>query len=465
MYENRNIKPKFHVVPKSGFLNDPNGLVQFKGVYHAFFQWLEEVTPQGSKCWAHCTSTDLIHWENKGIALKPDKWYDKNGCYSGNAIVFNEKIYLFYTGNVRTENGDRQTYQCLATSEDGITFIKHGPVVHLPEGYTTHFRDPKVWKDEKENLWYMIVGAQTSELKGNVALFWSNDLFNWNYKGRLLPETMNWGYMCECPDLIRFENKYILVVSRQEKVVENGIEKDNCNAVWMSGNFLKDRGVFIPNSNERRLDEGFDFYAPQSFIDEKNRILYMAWLGGGDYDYQMSQPAIKEGWIHSFTYPRELIFKDNLLYQKPANELETLRDKEVKINVENRTIVFELSSLWNYSHEDLCQEIKINLEEENDFNCSIRGTLKLLYDSNKKIVKIKRFNWLKKKFDEKLIDIGNRLKTVNIFIDNSAVEIFINEGINAISIRDYSKEDNIKITSIGRLKLHIWSYKEENSNE
>ncbi|NSA03820.1 sucrose-6-phosphate hydrolase SacC (GH32 family) [Clostridium beijerinckii] len=74
--ENR-IKPKHHVAPKTGFLNDPNGLVQFKGTYHAFYQWLEEVTPQGAKCWRHCISKDLVHWEDKGIALEPDMWYDK----------------------------------------------------------------------------------------------------------------------------------------------------------------------------------------------------------------------------------------------------------------------------------------------------------------------------------------------------------------------------------------------------
>lgn len=92
--ENR-IKPKHHVAPKTGFLNDPNGLVQFKGTYHAFYQWLEEVTPQGAKCWRHCISKDLVNWEDKGIALKPDMWYDKNGCYSGNGIVFNEKSICF----------------------------------------------------------------------------------------------------------------------------------------------------------------------------------------------------------------------------------------------------------------------------------------------------------------------------------------------------------------------------------
>lgn len=49
-------------------------------------------------------------------------------------------------------------------------------MIYLPDGYTAHFRDPKVWK--KNDRWWMVVGAQTKELKGNVAIFESNDLKN-----------------------------------------------------------------------------------------------------------------------------------------------------------------------------------------------------------------------------------------------------------------------------------------------
>lgn len=451
------IKPKYHVAPKKGFLNDPNGLIQFKGVYHAFYQWLENVTPQGAKCWGHCISKDLVNWEDQGTALKPDMWYDKDGCYSGNAIVFNEKIYLFYTGNVRDENGDRETYQCLATSEDGITFIKHGPVVYLPDGYTAHFRDPKVWRDEEEDLWWMMVGAQTNEKKGNVALFWSKDLYNWNYKGRLLPDTMNWGYMCECPDMLHIGSQYILIVSRQEKKIENGIEKDSCHAVWMPGEFSKEKGIFIPNEEGIRMDEGFDFYAPQSFIDENNRILYMSWMGGGEYDYQMSQLSVKDGWLHSFTYPREFIYENQWLYQKPVKELEFLRSEKIKRIIEAEEIRFKV--------EDHYKEMEINLEDQNDFKCDILGALELSYTATEKKLNVKRLNWVTNKFDEKDLYIGESLKNCKIFIDNSSVEIFINEGRKVISMRTYFEDNNIQIKAEGKLKLTSWNYKGDNKNE
>lgn len=124
--ESDNNRLHFHLMPAVGLLNDPNGFIQFKGVYHVFFQWNPFETAHGAKFWGHYSSTDLINWNEEPIALAPDEWFDKNGCYSGSAVEHEGKMYLFYTGNVKEENGDRSTYQCLAISEDGIHFEKRG---------------------------------------------------------------------------------------------------------------------------------------------------------------------------------------------------------------------------------------------------------------------------------------------------------------------------------------------------
>ena len=146
------MRPKYHISPEQGFLNDPNGLAQFRGKYHVFYQWLPDVVPQGSKQWRHCISNDLVHWTDEGSALQPDEWYEKNGCYSGSGITTEDKYFLFYTGNVRDAEGGRETYQCVAVSDDGKSFQKEGPVIYLPDGYTAHFRDPKVWKKANPSL-------------------------------------------------------------------------------------------------------------------------------------------------------------------------------------------------------------------------------------------------------------------------------------------------------------------------
>src|SRR5690606_19108629 len=132
---------------------------------------------------------------------------------SGSAIEYDNKLYLFYTGNVKTDNGGRETYQCLAVSEDGIHFDKKGPVIQLPEGYTSHFRDPKVW--QQENKWFMVIGAQTTSLDGTVVLFSSDDLKHWQQEGPLAGNGITlpnyFGYMWECPDFFTLNNMDILL--------------------------------------------------------------------------------------------------------------------------------------------------------------------------------------------------------------------------------------------------------------
>ena len=202
------MRPRYHISPEHGFLNDPNGLTQFRGKYHVFYQWLPDVVPQGNKQWRHCISDDLVHWTDEGSTLQPKEWYEKNGCYSGSGIATEDAYFLFYTGNVRDAEGGRETYQCVAVSDDGKSFRKKGPLIYLPDGYTAHFRDPKVWK--KNDRWWMVVGAQTKELKGNVAIFESNDLKKWDYRGNLLDTSMDWGYMCECPDVMDIEQQFLV---------------------------------------------------------------------------------------------------------------------------------------------------------------------------------------------------------------------------------------------------------------
>lgn len=96
----------YHIMPPVGLLNDPNGFVYYKGQYHVFYQWNPLKTAHGVKFWGHYISDDLVHWKTAPIALAPDQWYDKNGCYSGSAVVHNDKLYLFYTGNVKDQAGN-----------------------------------------------------------------------------------------------------------------------------------------------------------------------------------------------------------------------------------------------------------------------------------------------------------------------------------------------------------------------
>ena len=167
----------------------------------------------------------------------------------------------------------------------------------------------------------MVVGAQTKELQGNVALFESNNLKKWDYRGNLLDPSMDWGYMCECPDIVDIDGQQFLIVSCQKET--------GCKGIVFSGKMDYIEAKFQLDDVGNLLDAGFDFYAPQSFVDESGRCILLGWLGAGKLDYQMSQPTVKEGWLHSLTIPRELFVQNGKLHQQPVKELEVSEDMSV----------------------------------------------------------------------------------------------------------------------------------------
>ncbi len=153
-------RPCFHLTPRAGWMNDPNGFSYYQGAYHLFYQYNPYATAWAAMHWGHAVSKDLLHWEYLPAALAPDEPYDdKSGCFSGSAIELPDgHQLLIYTGvgagrrKPDGRMGDRQT-QCLAVG-DGADYVKYeeNPVIgseNLATGASIeHFRDPKIWRCE-----------------------------------------------------------------------------------------------------------------------------------------------------------------------------------------------------------------------------------------------------------------------------------------------------------------------------
>ena len=159
-YLKKNIEDKwrlnFHIMPPVGWLNDPNGLSYFKGIYNIFFQYSPFETEGGLKFWGHYQTKDLINYKYVGVSIYPDEKYDCHGVYSGSAFIEDNKLYIYYTGNVKLlgrhnyiESG-RESNTMLTVSEDGINFLEKECLMEMkdyPKDITNHIRDPKVWKE------------------------------------------------------------------------------------------------------------------------------------------------------------------------------------------------------------------------------------------------------------------------------------------------------------------------------
>ncbi len=173
-------RPVFHLCPRVGWMNDPNGFSYYRGEYHLFYQYYPYDSVWGSMHWGHAVSKDLLHWTYLPAALAPDTVYDKDGCFSGSALELPDgRHLLMYTGVVkepRVEGGfqDIQT-QCIALG-DGRDYEKcpQNPVLDardLPEGGSRNdFRDPRIWEEE-DGTYRCVVGNCTKDKDGRILLY------------------------------------------------------------------------------------------------------------------------------------------------------------------------------------------------------------------------------------------------------------------------------------------------------
>lgn len=437
----------YHLMPPVGLLNDPNGFIQWQGTYHLFYQWMPFKTGHGSKFWGHYSSKNLVNWHSEPIALAPTDWFDKNSCYSGSAVVDGEVMKLFYTGNVKDEQGNRETYQCVAESNDGIVFEKKGVVVTLPEGYTPHFRDPKVWRHG--DSWYIIIGAQSKDLHGKAVLFRSENLAEWTHLGVIAGSQENglgdFGYMWECPDLFSLNGKDILLVSPQGLESEGMLYQNKYQTGYFVGKLDYTTAEYTHGSFTE-LDRGFEFYAPQTTLDEQGRRLVFGWMGVPEQG-EDSHPTIAHKWIHAMTLPRELKLVDGKVYQLPVKELQELRGEEVAYQqleiTSNQDVVLD-----GVNGDSLELELSLKENTFDSFSISFRDYATFSYDVKNKVATLERRSFVNREMEMRQCSL-RELKELQIFLDTSSVEIFINGGEEVFTARIFPEEINKNIVFRG----------------
>ena len=269
-------RPLMHFSAEKGWINDPNGLIYFKGKYHLFYQHNPHSAVWSSMHWGHAISTDMLHWEDLPIALYPDADYDKDsegGCFSGSAIEKDGRLYLMYTGTVH-RNGNCYQTQNIAYSDDGITFTKYknNPVIYKPEGAGEDFRDPKIFF--YDGLYYAVIGG-TIDNDGKVFLYTSSDILHWEYKGILFDSEGKVATMIECPDFFFLDGHWVLIFSP----IGN---PDRRKCIYYAGDMDFNTCRFTPRWNGI-MDYGPDFYAPQTFLDKNGNRVIIAWMNRWQY--------------------------------------------------------------------------------------------------------------------------------------------------------------------------------------
>lgn len=437
-------RQKLHIEPPDGWLNDPNGLSFYKGKYHVYFQYSPK-SPEGKtlRCWGHYSGENLLDLQYDDIVLVPDMYEDKDGVYSGSAIVHEDLLHIFYTGNVKEEGvhdyirTGRGANVIHVTTKDGHAMSEKKVLLrneNYPDFCSCHVRDPKVWWDQTE--WKMVLGARSLDGEGCVLVYRSGNLEDWEYVNAVtVPE---FGYMWECPDYFELDGKGFLSISPQGLPHYDTKYQNVFQAGYfdVKGKLIENKlGVFS------EWDMGFDFYAPQTFETPEGRRILIAWMGMDRKSYDNA--TISLGWQHCLTLPREItVDEDGRLLQSPVKELLKLRQDKRQITdgeTVNLNLPFELYG-----------------KTSGDFEMNIDGRLTFHYDSEKEICSLV--------FADAEYGCGRTVRRaelsncsdIRVIADMSSLEIYLDGGKTVMSTRFYPDSDEVKL-GIKGFDAKLWS--------
>ncbi len=451
---NEAFRPQTHFSPKAHWINDPNGMVYYKGTYHLFFQYYPGDIVWGPMHWGHAESTDLIHWKELSVALFPDSL---GYIFSGSAVVDanntagfgkNGKVPLvaiFTHHNPKGEKAGVNNFQneSLAYSlDDGKTWTKYNgnPVLHNPG--IKDFRDPKVMWYSPEKKWVMTLAT-----KDRITFYSSPNLKTWKKESEFGLNLGAHGGVWECPDLfplkLKGQTHWVLIVN----INPGGPNKGSATQYFI-GQFNGQK--FTPiDSKLRWLDYGPDEYAGVTWSNTGNRKIFLGWMS--NWEYANKVPT--KQWRNAMTIPRELSLKvvnnEITLASAPVKELNliTAKPREIaNLNISKKLDL--LPVLGNLSGQYI---LKLNGDVLKDFSLVFSNPkneqLTLGYNSKNNQYYIDRIHSGLINFSDKFagkytaprLAIGKQFD-LTLIVDNASVELFADEGTTLMTCLYFSTQ-------------------------
>ena len=325
------LRPQFHFTAKTGWLNDPNGLIYYRGEYHMYYQHNPVALPWGNMTWGHAVSRDLVRWKEQPKVLFPDS---KTGtCFSGAMFIDHRNQLGRKTGEedvlvafyLRTEIG-----LCLAYSNDrGQTFTDYeeNPVL-THEG--ARIDTPRPFWYEPTKRWiaptYDFFTNDEGEKRRCVGFYSSENLKEWQFESRV--EQDGWGdELCGCVDFFQLpvdgdpqDKKWVMILIDGSYIVG---DFDGHGFYTLAGK------PAVTDDRIRSLVIQGNYYATMTWHNMPNdRRVQVAWMSTG------KQPYPGMPFNQQMTIPSELTLhatdEGPRLRMNPVQELATLRTKTHK---------------------------------------------------------------------------------------------------------------------------------------
>lgn len=427
---NHSYRLNYHMMPPIGWLNDPNGLIFFKGRYHLYYQFNPYASSPGKMCWGHFVSQDLIGYIDDGVALKPD--IEGASAYSGGAIEQGNKIAACYTLHQDIDDGkSEEVYK--AFSSNGFSFnqgVKVFDNEYLPSNISrSDFRDPCPVKIG--DTYYVFVGGKDVFLNKGVIVVLSGKTLDRLHYAFCLGPYYQLGEMCECPCYYRVGNKDVILASGCNVPERDNDFKNLNSSVFIVGELDFAKGTMAVDYI-KEIDKGDAFYAPQ-FIRGNESPVMIGWLEMWERKYPTREKS--HGWVGAFSIPREISIRDGDIFQQPVASLD-----DYLIPTEDGVV-------------PKCADISFRFDGE--------GVLKISGDNGSVVVGKDSGVFLDTNLTNNLFGCVRRTNrsysdcNVRILLDVSSIEVFVDGGREVISSRIYIDGD-YKLEVSGEIsQIHI----------
>lgn len=453
-------RPNFHFTPKSGWMNDPNGMFYHNGNYHLYFQHYPDGNTWGPMHWGHAVSKDMITWEEKPIAIFPD---EMGYIFSGGGIVdennvtgFGEEgdqpvIAMYTYHDMEGEKAGKLDYQTQAIAyslDEGLTFTKYegNPVIDNPG--IKDFRDPKITWDAQHNKWIMALAA------GQKIMFYSTLNFkDWTLESDFGEGIGGHGGVWECPDLFPMtvketgEVKWVLLVSINPGGPNGGSATQYFVGDFDGKNFIVDPSfkteISKLNTKSLWIDYGRDNYAGVSWANvpaKDGRRLFIGWMSNWEY----ANVVPTEKWRSAMTVARELeLHKSQSSYNITSLPVEELSKYRTNVQSKSDIAVQADTELVNSTVIDLASaEIKFNISDlkTNGFTFKLSNAkgdeLTFGYDSAKNTYFVDRSKSGDIDFSDKYAEPVSTAQRTSlnsnfsgtILLDKTSIELFFDSG-------------------------------------
>ncbi len=318
------LRPRIHFSPQKNWTNDPNGLVYFDGEYHLFYQYAPESMTPAHMSWGHAVSTDLLHWQELGVAI-PAK--GDEAIFTGSVVVDEHNtsglcqngkacLVAIYTGNYGSGKTQHEVQEIAVSQDRGRTFTPYSgnPILDL---HMSDYRDPGVlWNDETK-LWTMVVALPNMH---QVYFYTSPDLKAWTKVSSFGP-TAAIGGQWECPNLLKISDASGLSMWALKVGINPGGLQGGSGEQYFLGSF--DGKQFTQSSEPGShgwSDYGKDSYCALAYnnMPTGRKPTLLGWMD--NWQYADRQPTFP--WRGQMTVPRSLtLLRDKAgiaMAQEPA---------------------------------------------------------------------------------------------------------------------------------------------------